>query len=85
MEMKHPRNIRLDGQRTSMRLEGKFWLALAEIAERSGVSVPELCERILRDGHRGNRSSAVRVFVLNWFRFAHTDAGSRGRRRLRRR
>lgn len=80
MEPKHPRNIRIEGQRTSMRLEGKFWLALAEIAERSGVSVPVLCERILRDRHRGNKTSAVRVFVLNWFRHARTNRKPRRRR-----
>jgi predicted DNA-binding ribbon-helix-helix protein len=81
MEPKHPRNIRIEGLRTSMRLESRFWLALAEIAERSGVSVPALCERILRDAHRGNRTSAVRVFVLNWFRLARTNHRPRPRRR----
>jgi predicted DNA-binding ribbon-helix-helix protein len=83
MEPEHPRNIRIEGQRTSMRLENRFWLALAEIANRSGVSVPALCERILRDAHRGNRTSAIRVFVLNWFRLARTT--HRPRRQLRRR
>lgn len=83
MEPKHPRNIRIEGQRTSMRLESKFWLALAEIAERSGVSVPGLCERILRDAHRGNRTSAIRVFVLNWFRLARRPHHPRRRRQRR--
>ncbi len=83
MEPKHPRNIRIEGQRTSMRLESKFWLALGEIAERSGVSVPVLCERILRDEHRGNRTSAIRVFVLNWFRHARTNNRPRRRRQRR--
>ena len=81
MENLHPRNVRIDGQRTSMRLEAKFWSALQEIADRSGVSVPVLCERILRDAHRGNRSSAIRVYVLNWFRQARARPV---RRRLRR-
>lgn len=74
-----PRNVRIQGQRTSMRLEGRFWSALSEIAVTTGVSVPALCERILRGAHRGNRTSAIRVFVLEWFRQAH----ARGRRRRR--
>ena len=76
-----PRNVRIEGQRTSMRLEARFWDALAEIAARTGETLPALCERILRGGHRGNRSSAIRVYVLNWFR----QARSRPRRRARRR
>jgi predicted DNA-binding ribbon-helix-helix protein len=79
MDFDSPRNVRIQGQRTSMRLEGKFWSALSEIAVSTGVSVPALCERILRGAHRGNRTSAIRVFVLEWFRKAH----ARNRRRRR--
>lgn len=79
MDLESPRNVRIHGQRTSMRLEGRFWSALAEIAVSTGVSVPALCERILRSAHRGNRTSAIRVFVLEWFR----QARSRTRRRRR--
>ncbi|MBI3503268.1 MAG: ribbon-helix-helix domain-containing protein [Proteobacteria bacterium] len=68
MDFESPRNVRIQGQRTSMRLEGKFWAALAEIAATTGVTVPTLCERILRSAHRGNRTSAIRVYVLEWFR-----------------
>ncbi len=78
-ELDRPRNVRIRGMRTSMRLESAFWLALREIAARTGESVPALCERILRGSHRGNRTSAVRVFVLDWFR----DARARRRRRRR--
>jgi predicted DNA-binding ribbon-helix-helix protein len=77
MDFDSPRNVRIQGQRTSMRLESRFWSALAEIAVSTGVTVPALCERILRSAHRGNRTSAIRVFVLEWFRRAH----SRTRRR----
>ncbi len=72
MDFDSPRNVRIQGQRTSMRLEGRFWSALAEIAVSTGVSIPALCERILRSAHRGNRTSAIRVFVLEWFRKART-------------
>lgn len=80
MDLDQPRNVRIKGLRTSMRLEGAFWLALRDIAARSGESVPALCERILRDSHRGNRTSAVRVFVLNWFREARARRTRRRRR-----
>lgn len=83
MESKHPRNIRIDGARTSMRLESPFWTALSEIALRTGVSVPALCERILGSAHRGNKTSAVRVFVLNWFRLARANGALRSRRSRR--
>ena len=80
MDLDQPRNVRIRGMRTSMRLEGAFWKALRDIAGRTGESVPALCERILRADHRGNRTSAVRVFVLNWFRDARAKGG-RVRRR----
>ncbi|MBI1245536.1 MAG: hypothetical protein GC202_11065 [Alphaproteobacteria bacterium] len=80
MDLDLPRNVRIRGMRTSMRLEGFFWLALRDIAKRAGISVPALCERILRENHRGNRTSAVRVFVLNWFREARAQRIGRRRR-----
>jgi len=59
-----PRNVRIHGVRTSMRLEAPFWDGLVEIAERLGISVDTLCERIADSEHRGNLSSAIRIFVL---------------------
>ncbi len=63
-----PRNIRIHGRRTSMRLELPFWSALEEIARALEMPVETLCERIADTSHRGNLSSAIRVFVLAWSR-----------------
>ena len=36
------RSIRLDGQVTSIRLEGLYWSVLDDVAESQGFSTPEL-------------------------------------------
>jgi predicted DNA-binding ribbon-helix-helix protein len=61
-----PRNVRIHGRRTSMRLETPFWTALEEIASTLEMPIETLCERIADTAHRGNLSSAIRVFVLAW-------------------
>lgn len=40
------RSLRLHGVATSIRLENFFWQVLAEIAERDGMGVPQLCTRL---------------------------------------
>gem|GEM_PF-928839 len=66
--VQRPRNVRIGGKRTSMRLEAAFWDALEEIAAIRGKSVEWICEYIADRLHRGNLSSAMRVYVLNWWR-----------------
>lgn len=70
-----PRNVRVGGRRTSMRLEREFWEALEDIAGRHETSVGELCTLIAdsRDGR--SLSSAVRVEILAYYRrcFAAID------------
>lgn len=51
-----------------MRLEAAFWDALEEIAAIRGKTVEWICEYIADRLHRGNLSSAIRVYVLNWWR-----------------
>ncbi len=63
-----PRNVRIHGRRTSMRLEMPFWTELEEIAHTLEMPIETLCERIADTAHRGNLSSAIRVFVLAWSR-----------------
>jgi predicted DNA-binding ribbon-helix-helix protein len=75
-----PRNLRIDGRRTSMRLEDVYWSALEEIAAATRIDVTRLVERIAAGDARGNRSSAIRVYVLAWFRRARRR---RPARRLR--
>jgi predicted DNA-binding ribbon-helix-helix protein len=57
-----------------MRLEPELWDALAEICRREGQDINALVRQIEANGHSGGRTSAVRVFVLQYFRAA-SEAG----------
>lgn len=69
------RNIIAERGRTSMRLEPELWDALSEICRRERVSPSELCRRIERAGIPGGRTSAMRVWILRYFRAAATENG----------
>jgi predicted DNA-binding ribbon-helix-helix protein len=73
--MKSPvikRSIMIAGHKTSVSIEDAFWTALKEIAQVQRRSLAELIGAI--DGARqignytGNLSSAIRVFVLDYYR-----------------
>ncbi|HEY2244812.1 MAG: ribbon-helix-helix domain-containing protein [Xanthobacteraceae bacterium] len=69
--MKSPvikRSIVIAGHKTSVSIEDAFWTALKEIAQARQQSVAELIGSI--DGARrgANLSSAIRVFVLDYYR-----------------
>ena len=58
-----------------MRLEPELWDALYEICERQAVNIGELIRSIEAEGHAGGRTSAVRVYILQYFRAAATEQG----------
>jgi predicted DNA-binding ribbon-helix-helix protein len=58
-----------------MRLEPELWEALLEICGREGEDMSSLVRKVEQSGHAGGRTSAVRVFVLSYFRDAATEAG----------
>ncbi|WP_193183902.1 ribbon-helix-helix domain-containing protein [Nisaea sediminum] len=62
------KNVLVDGRRTSMRLEPAMWDALGQIAARENLTVHQICGIVNR--HRMNTSltSAIRVFILGYFR-----------------
>ncbi|CCC99734.1 conserved protein of unknown function (plasmid) [Azospirillum baldaniorum] len=67
-----------------MRLEAAFWDGLVEIARREEVTVGTLCTRLageLETLSAGSLSSAVRVYVLSYFRTAAPPPGRRLARR----
>lgn len=73
MSSKMLKNVCVAGKRTSMRLEAAFWDALAEIARREGLTVSKLCTRLasqLDAQDIDSFSSAVRVYVMEYFRAA---------------
>ncbi len=70
------RNVVGEKGRTSMRLEPELWEALREICRREQADVGTMIRRIEAlgraqsgDGGRsGGRTSAVRVFIVQYFR-----------------
>ena len=62
------RNVTIKGHRTSISLEKSIWDGLEDIRQREGMNFNQICTFIdgLRDG--ASRSSAMRTFILNYFR-----------------
>lgn len=72
------RNVVAERGRTSIRLEPELWDALQEICRREQVGLGELVRRIEQaGGSAGGRTSAVRVYVMSYFREAATEEGHR--------
>lgn len=72
------RNVTSLSGRTSMRMEPEVWSALEEICHRENMTLAELVQQIeAGKPHDGGRTSAVRVWVLAYFRKAATDEGHR--------
>lgn len=69
------RNIVSGSGRTSMRLEPELWDALHEICQREEQDVHTLIRQVDSRRHAGGRTSAVRVYLLEYFRAAATEAG----------
>jgi predicted DNA-binding ribbon-helix-helix protein len=69
------RNVAAARGRTSMRLEPELWDALLEICLREVLDASELVRQIEAKGHVGGRTSAVRVYVLSYYRIAATEHG----------
>lgn len=63
------RSVTIAGHRTSISLEDAFWDALGEIARRKDCSLAGLIQEIDRErGPDTNLSSAIRLYVLDWYR-----------------
>ncbi|WP_171180196.1 ribbon-helix-helix domain-containing protein [Ruegeria sp. HKCCD8929] len=63
------RSLTLKGHRTSVSLEDEFWQAFRDIAKKKQLPINVLASEIDvdRDPETG-LASAIRVFVLNWYR-----------------
>lgn len=69
--MKSPvvkRSIVIAGHKTSVSLEDAFWTALKEIAVNREMTLSDVVASIDTDRRQGNLSSAIRIFVLDYFR-----------------
>jgi len=90
--MKSPvikRSIVIAGHKTSVSLEDAFWQGLKQIAGDRDLTLSDLVARIDTERRQGNLSSAIRLFVLDFYRagsnasranpdLAHEDRRSAG-------
>ena len=62
------RSIVISGHKTSVSLEDPFWAALREIAIQRDFTLSGLVARIDTGRQHANLSSAIRLFVLDFYR-----------------
>jgi predicted DNA-binding ribbon-helix-helix protein len=61
------RSVVIAGHKTSVSLEDTFWKAFREIADQRNMTSSELAATISGEKQNGNLSSAIRLFVLEFF------------------
>lgn len=69
--MKSPvvkRSIVIAGHKTSVSLEEAFWRGLKDIATLRNMTLSDLVASIDTGRRQGNLSSAIRLFVLDYYR-----------------
>ena len=74
--MKSPvvkRSIVIAGHKTSVSLEDAFWKGLKEIATGRDMTWSDLVAAIDSERQHGNLSSAIRLFVLDFYRNQLSD------------
>ena len=62
------RSLVVAGHKTSVSLEGEFWNSLKDIASERGMTLGALVAAIDGDRQHANLSSAIRLFVLGFYR-----------------
>ena len=62
------RSVVIAGHKTSISLEDVFWECLRRIANERGQTLSALVAGIDEDRQRANLSSAIRLFVLGFYR-----------------
>jgi predicted DNA-binding ribbon-helix-helix protein len=62
------RSVVVAGLKTSVSLEEEFWKSLKEIAAERNMAVTELVGAIDAERNQANLSSAIRLFVLGFYR-----------------
>jgi predicted DNA-binding ribbon-helix-helix protein len=74
--MKSPvvkRSIVIAGHKTSVSLEDAFWKGLKEIASGRDMTLSDLVAAIDSERQHGNLSSAIRLYVLDFYRTQLSD------------
>jgi predicted DNA-binding ribbon-helix-helix protein len=76
--MKSPvvkRSIVIAGHKTSVSLEDAFWQGLKQIAAERTMTLSDMVASIDTDRRHGNLSSAIRLFVLDYYRARGNPSG----------
>jgi predicted DNA-binding ribbon-helix-helix protein len=61
------RSVKIGGHTTSVSLEDAFWKALKEIAGGRNMTLADLVSEIDAKREEGNLSSAIRLFILDFY------------------
>jgi predicted DNA-binding ribbon-helix-helix protein len=69
-------SVAIAGRKTSVSLERVFWECLREIAKDRNETLVNLVNKINADRQLFNLSSAIRVFVLDYYRNRPGPEGS---------
>ena len=67
------RSVVVAGHKTSVSLEDAFWKGLKEIAHARDLTLSELVGAIDTERDYGNLSSALRLFLLDFYRTQLSD------------
>jgi predicted DNA-binding ribbon-helix-helix protein len=67
------RSIVVSGHKTSVSLEDAFWTGIKEIASGRNMTLSDLVTAVDSERQRGNLSSAIRLFVLDFYRSQVAD------------
>jgi predicted DNA-binding ribbon-helix-helix protein len=64
------RTVAVDGHKTSVGIEESFWTAFKEIAATKQMPIRALVSEIANSERSPNLSSAIRLYVLEYYRAA---------------
>ena len=71
------RSIVVSGHKTSVSLEDAFWTGIKEIASGRNMTLSDLVTAVDSERQQGNLSSAIRLFVLDFYRNQLADLKDR--------
>ncbi len=69
-------SLTLAGHRTSVSMEEPFWEALKDISKRKQQSITAIASHIDRNRSDLPLSSAIRIYVLEYYRFRNDEKSS---------
>jgi len=70
------RSIVIGGHKTSVSLEDAFWTGIKEISGERSLTLSQLVSEIDEGRAHGNLSSAVRLFVLDYYKGRSVAVGA---------